>query len=51
VNAAKLAYQNSLTKDEDQFKSTHDLSSVLESLMLLFDFDHILHRALQEKAT
>ena len=50
VNAAKLAYQTSMKNDEDQFKSPHDLSSVLESLMLLFDFDNILHGALQAKA-
>ena len=40
VNAAKIAYINSV---EDRFSSTNDLSLVLDSIILLFDFDSILH--------
>ena len=48
VNAAKLAYLGHVT---DKFAPSHSVSSVLDSLMLLFDFDHILHSALHALAT
>lgn len=48
VHAAKLAYLNHVV---DKFVSPHNLSTVLNSLLLLFDFDHILHSALLALAT
>ena len=40
VNAAKVAYMN---KVSEKFNSPHNLSQVLDSLLLIFDFDTILH--------
>jgi hypothetical protein len=48
VNAAKLAYENTVT---DKFVPPHSLSLVLDCLLLLFDFDNILHSALLTLAT
>lgn len=48
VNAAKLAYETTVT---DKFISPHSLTEVLECLLLLFDFDSILHTALLTLAT
>ena len=48
VNAAKLAYETTVT---DKFISPHSLTEVLDCLLLLFDFDSILHTALLTLAT
>ncbi len=48
VNAAKIAYISNVT---EKFSSPHNISQVLDSLLLLFDFDSILHSAMVTLAT